>query len=81
MVQSISTVHLSNRLGSFYCPYISYRTKYYFSYTFLVAASNQAGPHVEALAEIAKLARSKPFCKALVAAENARGVVESMKGE
>ncbi len=47
----------------------------------LVAAPNQAGPHVEALAEIAKLARSKPFCKALVAAENARGVVESMKGE
>jgi len=23
MAQSISSVHLSNRLGSFYCPYIS----------------------------------------------------------
>ena len=47
----------------------------------LVAAPNQAGPHVEALAEIAKLARSKAFCNALVAAENAKEVVELMQGE
>jgi fructose-specific phosphotransferase system IIA component len=47
----------------------------------LVAAPNQAGPHVEALAEIAKLARSKAFCNALVAAQNAKEVVELMQGE
>ena len=47
----------------------------------LVAAPNQAGPHVEALAEIAKLARSKAFCNALVAAENAKEIVELMQGE
>jgi fructose-specific phosphotransferase system IIA component len=47
----------------------------------LVAAPNQAGPHVEALAEIAKLVRSKPFCRAMLAARNAREVVELMKGE
>ncbi len=46
----------------------------------LVAAPNQAGPHVEALAEIAKLARSKAFCNALLAAENAKEVVELMQG-
>jgi len=42
---------------------------------------NHPGPHVEALSEIAKLARSKAFCKALVAAENAQEVVELMQGE
>ncbi len=47
----------------------------------LVAAPDQPGPHVEALSEIAKLARSKAFCKALVAAENAQEVVELMQGE
>jgi fructose-specific phosphotransferase system IIA component len=47
----------------------------------LVAAPNQAGPHVEALAEIAKLVRSKPFCRAMLAAKTAQEVVELMKGE
>lgn len=47
----------------------------------LVAAPNQAGPHVEALAEIAKLVRSKSFCSAMLAARNALEVVELMKGE
>jgi len=47
----------------------------------LVAAPDHPGPHVEALAEIAKLARSKAFCKALVAAENAKEVVELIQGE
>jgi len=47
----------------------------------LVAAPNQAGPHVEALAEIAKLVRSKPFCGAMLAARNAQELVELMKGE
>ena len=47
----------------------------------LVAAPNQAGPHVEALAEIAKLARSKAFCNALIAAQTPKEVVELMQGE
>lgn len=47
----------------------------------LVAAPDQSGPHVEALAEIAKLARSNSFCKALVRADDAREVVELLKGE
>ena len=47
----------------------------------LLAPPGQAGPHVEALAEIAKLAKSTSFCKALINAENAQEVVELMKGE
>ena len=47
----------------------------------LLAPPGQSGPHVEALAEIAKLARSKSFCKALVYAGNTREVVELIKGE
>ncbi len=46
----------------------------------LVASPELSGPHVEALAEIAKLARSKSFCKALVNAENSQEVVELLKG-
>lgn len=47
----------------------------------LLAPPGQSGPHVEALAEIAKLASSTSFCKALIRSENAREVVELMKGE
>ena len=47
----------------------------------LVAAPDQSGPHVEALAEIAKLANSKSFCKALINSDSAQEVVELMKGE
>ena len=47
----------------------------------LVAAPDQSGPHVEALSEIAKLAHSNAFCKALIRSENAQEVVELMKGE
>ena len=47
----------------------------------LLAPRDQAGPHVQALAEIAKLAQSKAFCKALIRAESAEEVVELMKGE
>ena len=47
----------------------------------LLAPPSQSGPHVEALAEIAKLASSKSFCKALIRSENAQEVVELMKGE
>ena len=47
----------------------------------LLAAPNMSGPHVEALAEIAKLSRSRALCKALVNAENAKEVVELLAGE
>ncbi len=47
----------------------------------LLAPPGQSGPHVEALAEIAKLANSKSFCKALIHSDNAQEVVELMKGE
>jgi len=47
----------------------------------LVAPPDQSGPHVQALAEIAKLARSQISCRTLVNAENAREVVEFMKGD
>jgi len=40
-----------------------------------------AGPHVEMLAEIAKLTSSQSFCHTLVNANNAQEVVELMKGE
>ncbi len=46
----------------------------------LLASPGMSGPHVEALAEIAKLARSKAFCKALVNAENAKEAVELLTG-
>jgi mannitol/fructose-specific phosphotransferase system IIA component (Ntr-type) len=46
----------------------------------LVASPELSGPHVEALAEIAKLARSKSFCKALVNAEDAKEVVDLLRG-
>ena len=47
----------------------------------MLAAPNQAGPHVAALAEIAKLVRSKAFCNALISAENAEQVVEIFRGD
>lgn len=47
----------------------------------LVAAPGQSGPHVQALSEIAKLARSDALCKALSRAGNAAEVVELLKGE
>jgi len=47
----------------------------------LVAPPDQSGPHVEALSEIAKLAQSKAFCKALIHADDAQEVLDLMKGE
>ena len=47
----------------------------------LLASPNMSGPHVEALAEIAKLARSKSLIKALVNASSAREVVELITGD
>lgn len=47
----------------------------------LVAPPDKTGPHVQALAEIAKLSRSKAFCRALINAETAAEVVELMQGD
>ena len=47
----------------------------------LVAPPNLSGPHVEALAEIAKLAQSKVLCEALANAENEKQVVELLTGD
>ncbi len=47
----------------------------------LVAPPDQSGPHVEALGEIAKLAQSRAFCKALIAADDAKEVVELLQGD
>ena len=47
----------------------------------LVAAPNQSGPHVEALADVAKLARSTAVCRALANAESAEEVTELLKGD
>jgi len=58
-----------------------YLTPLILPFFLLVASPSQSGPHVEALAEIAKLASSTSFCKALIRSENAREVVELMKGE
>ena len=42
----------------------------------MLAPPNQSGPHIEALAEIAKLSRSRAFCDALVHSRSAQEVVE-----
>ena len=47
----------------------------------LLTSPGMSGPHVEALAEIAKLSRSKTLCKALVSAENAHEVIELIRGD
>jgi fructose-specific phosphotransferase system IIA component len=47
----------------------------------LLASPGMSGPHVEALAEIAKISRSKTLCKALVTAENSQEVVELLRGD
>jgi mannitol/fructose-specific phosphotransferase system IIA component (Ntr-type) len=47
----------------------------------LLAAPGMSGPHVEALAEIAKLAQSKAVCQALISAKTAQEVVELLTGD
>jgi len=41
----------------------------------MLAPPNQSGPHIEALAEIAKLSKSRAFCNALINAQSAKEVV------
>lgn len=47
----------------------------------LVASPGLSGPHVQALADVAKLARSKALCQALVRAGSAQRVIELIEGE
>ncbi len=42
----------------------------------LLAPPGQSGPHIEALSEIAKITRSKGFCKMLLKADDAEEVAE-----
>ena len=42
----------------------------------MLAPPDQSGPHIEALAEIAKLSKSKAFCNALINAKTPEEVVE-----
>ncbi len=49
---------------------------------FLIAAPpDKAGPHIEALAEIAKLSRSKALCTALIQAKTPGEVVSLLRGD
>lgn len=42
----------------------------------LIATPQQAGPHIEALSEIARLTRSSSFCKLLLNAKTPKEIVE-----
>ncbi len=41
----------------------------------MLAPPDQSGPHIEALAEIAKLSKSRAFCNALIHAQSAKEIV------
>ncbi len=47
----------------------------------MLAPPDQSGPHIEALAEIARATRSKAFCRLLTAAQSPAEVVELFKEE
>lgn len=45
----------------------------------MLAAPDQSGPHIEALAEIARLTQSQAFCRTLASSRNAEEVVEMFR--
>jgi fructose-specific phosphotransferase system IIA component len=47
----------------------------------MLAPPNQSGPHIQALAEIAKLSRSRAFCDALMSARSAEEVVRLFRDD
>ncbi|MBN1837029.1 MAG: PTS sugar transporter subunit IIA [Spirochaetales bacterium] len=47
----------------------------------LLAPPDQSGPHIQALAEIARITRSQSFCSAIVNATSAEAVVELFSEE
>jgi fructose-specific phosphotransferase system IIA component len=47
----------------------------------MLASPDQSGPHIEALADIARLTRSETFCRLLTVAASPREVVQLFKEE
>lgn len=47
----------------------------------ILAPPDKAGPHIEALAEIARMSRSKAFCQALASCRSPAEVVRMLKEE
>jgi nitrogen PTS system EIIA component len=47
----------------------------------ILAPPDQTGPHIEALAEIARMSRSKAFCSALVSCRNPAELVRMFKDD
>jgi mannitol/fructose-specific phosphotransferase system IIA component (Ntr-type) len=47
----------------------------------LLAPPDKAGPHIEALSEIAKITKSQAFCRMLIKAESAQEVVDIFREE
>ncbi len=47
----------------------------------ILAPPDKSGPHIEALAEIARMTRSTAFCKAIAAARSPAEVVELFREE
>ena len=47
----------------------------------ILAPPDQTGPHIEALAEIARMSRSKAFCSSLVACRNPAELVRMFKDD
>ncbi len=47
----------------------------------MLAAPDQSGPHIEALAEIARITRSEAFCRLLTGVASPKEVVELFKEE
>ena len=47
----------------------------------MLAPPDQSGPHIEALAEIARLTKSGAFCRALIGARSAQAVVDLFREE
>lgn len=47
----------------------------------ILAPPDQTGPHIEALAEIARMSRSKAFCSSLVVCRSAAELVRMFKDE
>jgi fructose-specific phosphotransferase system IIA component len=52
-----------------------------FLFFLILAPPDKSGPHIEALSEIARMARSESFCDMLVHAKNAKEVLNLFRAE
>jgi nitrogen PTS system EIIA component len=52
-----------------------------FLFFIILAPPDQSGPHIEALSEIARMNRSKTFCRMLIEATSAKQVVDLIREE